>query len=165
MAGGKSPKTKGQNGERELAKIFGNVFGGSFQRVVGSGAFVGGKNAFRKSFLTDTQKKATKGDIITDDILPKLVIEVKNYAEFPFHQLILGSCSKLDIWLEQNAVACEENDVPVIAMKINRCGWYLCIETKYNLVADNYVIYKQYMITELISCLEKNKELLISICN
>lgn len=164
-AGGKTPRNKGKNGERELTKIFMNVFGGSFQRVIGSGAFVGGFNSFRKSHLTEIQKRSSKGDIITDDVLPKLVIEVKNYAEFPFHQLIIGECPLLEKWIEQQMIAIDEGDVWVVCFKIAHKGWFICYDKKLELINNNYAVFKTYVVSELISCLTNNKELLIKLCN
>ena len=83
-------KTKGNAGENELCRIFAATFGGSFKRVFASGAFTGGKNAHRRQALSHSQLQSSKGDIHTPDHLPKLVIESKLYAEFPYHQFLTG---------------------------------------------------------------------------
>ena len=165
MAGGKASKNKGRAGESAAAKIFADIFGGSFQRVIGSGAFVGGLNAFRKKTLTDTQKRSSKGDIITDDILPKLVIEVKNYGEFPFHQLLQGKCPILEGWIEQHMIAIDDGDVWFVCFKISRKGWFICYDKKLNLQVDSYAAFKSYIVTELVPCLTNNKDLIINLCN
>lgn len=52
MAGGSKSKNKGNSYERDLGKFLAEVYGGSFIRSANSGAFVGGKNAFRRSTMS-----------------------------------------------------------------------------------------------------------------
>lgn len=141
------------------------VFGGSFTRVPNSGAFTGGKNAFRRAKLSDTQNKLSKGDIITPDFMPHLVLESKFYAEFRFHQLLQpGPVPQLDEWITQCKDAVEDGDIWMVAFKINLKGWYVCIHEQF--VADmkfgNHSVYRNategvFYLTDLKTFFDTNK--------
>ena len=168
---GKASKDKGKSGERELCKILEGVFGGSFIRVPNSGAFVGGKNVFRKESLTNEQNKLTTGDIITPDFMPKFVLESKFYKDFPFHAL-LGTkpIPLLDGWIQQNLDCVDPDDFWLVCFKINRKGWFGVFEEKYlsQMNLQNYSIYyckgkNKYIIVDLMTLLENNKELILEL--
>lgn len=165
-------KAKGNTGERELAAHLKNIFDGSFIRVPSSGAYTGGKNAYRKEYLSDGQIRSSKGDIIPPDFMPKLVLEVKFYKEFAYHQLFMpGGCSQLDKWIGQNIDAVDDGDVWFVVFKINRRGWSIAIPKH---IADQCVFsashcfYKSehgdFVVTEAISYFEENKETLLRLC-
>ena len=119
-------KIKGKSFEREVCNILGELYNDNFERVPHSGAFVGGMNAVRKSTLTENQIKAFKGDIIPPDHWKYFNCECKNYAEFPFHQLLQAKpILLLEQWLEQTLDAHDENDIDLLFMKFNRKGIYL----------------------------------------
>src|SRR5690606_18510619 len=94
------------------------LFGGSFIRSANSGAFIGGKNAARKSNLSEGQIKGLKGDIVPPDDMPRLVLEAKFYADFRFHQLLQpGPQPVLDEWIAQAMDAIDEGDL-----------WFVCFK-------------------------------------
>ena len=95
MAGNKS-KAKGNSWERDVANHLSTLYGETFIRVPHSGAYIGGKNQFRKQFLHEGQIRSFKGDIVPGQSFSRLNIECKNYGEFPFHQLFTGDCKQLD---------------------------------------------------------------------
>ena len=70
---------KGKTAERQLAKLLAENFGGSWQRVKGSGAFTGGKNIVRASALSATQLLSSSNDIIPPDEYSK---EQRNVVPF-----------------------------------------------------------------------------------
>lgn len=161
MAGAAS-KNKGKSGERELCKIMENTFGGSFIRVPNSGAYVGGRNSSRKEFLSNGQIKITKGDIITPDNMPKFVLESKFYKDFPFHAL-LGQepIPILESWIDQTIDCIDEDDFWMVCFKINRKGWFGCIEDKYasTFTWRNFCRYNErYFVFELKPFLEINSD-------
>lgn len=169
MAGGSASKNKGNSGERELAKILSELLGGSFTRVAGSGAFTGGKNVHRKAALSVTQNRAHKGDIMAPDHLPKLVIEVKFYSDFPFHALLTdGPVPILDQWIGQAMEANDPGDEWFVTIKINRRGWFVVIPathaTDYR-IAANHASYTgkhgDFKITGLRRFFEDNKDAVI----
>jgi len=121
-------KAKGNGWEREVAASLTELYGEPFVRVPNSGAFIGGKNAHRKSNLSEEQIRGFKGDIIPGPSFPKLNIEGKFYADFPFHQLIQGSCKQLDLWLDQLLTSADDGDVNILAMKFNRKGKFLAFQ-------------------------------------
>ena len=128
MAGSKS-KNKGKGFEREVCNFLGDLYEDSFTRVPDSGAFTGGKNAFRRNTLTEGQIRAHKGDIIPPDDWKYLNAECKNYAEFPFHSLFWNErVPLLEAWLEQTLDAADEGDVNVLLMKFNRIGRYIAFD-------------------------------------
>ena len=119
-------KNKGKGFEREVCKILSEIYQDNFERAPHSGAFVGGINAARKSTLTENQIKAFKGDIIPPDNWNYFNCECKNYADFPFHQLLQEKpIPILEQWLEQTLDAHDENDLDILFMKFNRKGIYI----------------------------------------
>ena len=80
-------KNKGSGYEREMAKFLSELYDGSFVRVPGSGAYIGGKNQVRTVVLSEGQVRSFKGDIVPPDDWKYFNSECKFYADFPFHQL------------------------------------------------------------------------------
>ena len=73
-------KAKGKGWERECAKILSDIFGYHFERNKnGSGAFVGGSHASRKSYLSNTQLLSFMADILPPDEMTKICVECKFY--------------------------------------------------------------------------------------
>ena len=81
-------KTKGKSWERDVCNFLTELYNDSFIRVPNSGAYVGGKNEYRREHLTEEQIKLSRGDIIPHVKFPYFLAECKNYADFPFHQLL-----------------------------------------------------------------------------
>jgi hypothetical protein len=163
-------KAKGNGAERELSKFLSATFGGNFMRVPNSGAYVGGKNAFRKASMSENQMSLTKGDIIPPDFMPKLVLESKFYADFPFHSLLTdGKVPQLDKWIEQTIDCVEADDVWFVAFKINRKGWFTCFSAdmapKYTL--GNHSVYndgtKTFVVTDLMKFFTDNKTVVLEL--
>lgn len=123
-------KNKGKGFEREVCDILSNLYNANFERVPHSGAFVGGSNAFRKDKLTENQIQAFKGDIIPPDTWRHFNCECKNYADFPFHQLLQNKPQPtLEEWLGQTLDAHDKYDLDLLFMKFNRKGIYLAFPT------------------------------------
>lgn len=121
-------KTKGNSFERQTAEFLTNLYGEKFIRAPGSGAYVGGKNTFRKDSLHEAQIRNFKSDIVPGESFPKLNIECKSYKDFPFHQLFKGEVKILETWIEQCITAADDGDFSIIAMKFNRKGTYVAIQ-------------------------------------
>lgn len=166
MAGGSKSKTKGNAGELQLCKLLGNIFEGSFIRSPNSGAYIGGKNVFRKATLSVQQAANRKGDVVPPDFLPKLVLECKSYSEFRFHQLIQpGACAQLDEWVQQMLDVIDPGDEWFVVFKINRMGWFVVVP---EIASDGYVFGSHaryegplgaFRVTELESFFRANKAL------
>lgn len=161
--GGAKSRNKGKAGERTLAAVYQAVFGGSFTRVVGSGAFVGGKNVHRRATLSETQIKARSGDIHTPDFLPHLVLESKSYKEFPYHLLLTpGPVPLLDKWIEQAREGAGATDLWLLNWKVNRKAWnvvYPAERTEFTLA--NHCLYiaadgNRYIVADLTTFLIAN---------
>lgn len=119
-------KNKGKGFEREVAKFLSDLYKDSFTRVIDSGAFTGGKNSHRRDTLTQGQVRARKGDIVPPDHWHYFNCECKNYAEFPFHQLLSNKpILILEDWIAQTLEAAEPGDCNIIFMKFNRRGRYV----------------------------------------
>jgi len=166
---GKS-KTKGNSAERELCNILKENFGGSFIRVPNSGAYIGGKNAYRREFLSEGQVRHAKGDIIPPGFMPKLVLESKFYADFPFHALMTeGKVPQLDKWIEQTLDCVEAGDLWFVCFKINRKGWYIVYpsELAEKVVVGNHCSYSDgknsFVITELTKFVSENKDIILEL--
>lgn len=153
-------KQKGNSGERELAKIWSEIFGKSFVRIPNSGAYIGGKNQSRKENLSTTQIRASKSDIFPPDDMPKLVIESKSYKDLPFHKLCTTeNVQLLDVWIAELEYDCDQNDIGFLCMKFNRKGWYIVFSSSFDLeLPENYTKYKHYYICEMLPFLSLNKD-------
>ena len=130
MSGSKS-KQKGKGWERDVCLFLSELYNQSFIRVPGSGAFIGGSNQFRKETLSDEQIKLSRGDIIPPEHYPYFLAECKNYADFPFHQLILrNDIALLDSWIDQvEHDMTSEKDVWLLFVKVTRKGQYVLFDT------------------------------------
>lgn len=163
---GAHSKNKGSAGERELCQLLSQHLGGNFERTASSGARVGGSNHYRKNYMSDTQIRAVKSDILTPDHLPKLVVESKSYANFSWHQLIKpNGVAQLNLWHQQLAQDCDPDDFGLLCFKINRRGWFASWrwnpEHKFSL--ENYAITQNHIVTDLVSWLSANSTILQSI--
>jgi len=148
-------KNKGKSWERSVCLILSELYNDSFIRVPGSGAFIGGTNEFRKETLSTEQIKLSRGDIIPPLNFPHFLAECKNYADFPFHQLLANNTIKLlDTWIAQvEHDVISENDVWLLFIKITRKGEFVLFNT--NHLGDKLfqlphgVSYKKYWFCEL----------------
>lgn len=134
-------KQKGSSFEREVATFLSNLYQESFIRAPGSGAYVGGKNQVRTQILHEGQIRSFKGDIVPGQSFPKFNAECKSYADFPFHLVLAGDCKVLDGWLQQMMDVAESNDFNILFMKFNRKGRFVCIQSKYTWITDQFMYY------------------------
>jgi len=145
-------KNKGKSWERDVCLFLSELYNDSFIRVPGSGAFIGGSNQFRKEYLSEEQIKLSRGDIIPPVKFPYFLAECKNYAEFPFHQLISkDKIVLLDSWIEQvEHDVTSEKDVWLLFIKITRKGTYILYPISNSFFSLEYgVRYKQYWFCEM----------------
>jgi hypothetical protein len=166
--GGAKSRLKGKAGERGLAVIYQTVFGGSWQRVIGSGAFTGGKNMHRRATLSETQIKARSGDIHTPDFLPNLTLESKFYAEFPYHLLLTPvPVPLLDQWIEQTKEGAGPTDLWLLNWKVNRKAWNVVFPAERSEFSlTNHCLYiaadgNRFIITDLIAFLTANHDVIL----
>ena len=124
-------KNKGKSWERDVCNFLSDLYRQSFIRVPNSGAFVGGKNEFRKETLSTEQIKLMRGDIVPPLNYPYFVAECKNYADFPFHQMVHNNSIRLlDEWIGQVKHDCNnKNDFWMLFIKITRKGQYVVYDT------------------------------------
>lgn len=155
-------KNKGSSFEREVARFLSDLYQESFIRAPGSGAYVGGKNQQRKEFLHEGQIRSFKGDIVPGQSFPKFNAECKSYADFPFHQVLAGSCKQLDSWIEQLMDVAENDDLNILFMKFNRKGKFVAVETKHIWVTDQFMYYTSttgdWIIIEFDHFFKNNKD-------
>jgi hypothetical protein len=158
-------KAKGSGFEREIAKYLTELYGESFIRAPGSGAYVGGKNSTRKEILHEGQIRSFKGDIVPGQSFTKMNIECKFYADFPFHLLLTGECKVIDAWLDQLLDVADPDDCNILFMKFNRKGRYVAVQSKVTWISDNFLYYTSktygdWLIFEFESFFNLNTELL-----
>ena len=80
--------------------------------------------------LTDEQIKLSRGDIIPPSLFCNFVVEAKNYAEFPFHQLVKkNKIVLLDTWIDQVETDSNDKDLWLLFIKITRKGTYVLYDT------------------------------------
>lgn len=163
---GQKSKTKGNAGERELAKILSERLGGNFTRVPSSGAFVGGKNAYRAGQLSETQNRIYRGDLIPPDHLSRMVIESKSYAEFPFHALLTpGPVPQLEEWIAQVTGTLQDGDTWFVCFKITRKGWFVATAFRPDYALGNHTRYQgDILVTSLSEFFEVNKDIVVREC-
>ena len=124
-------KAKGSGWERDVCQTLSELYNDNFMRVPNSGAYTGGMNAHRKDVLTTEQIKLSKGDIIPPVSFCNFVAECKNYADFPFHQLVKKSrIALLDTWIDQVELDSAQKDLWLLFIKITRKGTYVLYDTK-----------------------------------
>ena len=144
-------KTKGKSWELDVCLYLSALYNDSFIRVPGSGAFIGGTNQFRKDYLSEEQIKLSRGDIIPPVKYPFFLAECKNYAEFPFHQLISKErIVLLDSWIEQvEHDVTSENDLWLLFIKITRKGAYVLYPIRKLDDLQHGVRYRQYWLCDM----------------
>jgi hypothetical protein len=161
-------KVKGSGFEREVAKFLSELYGESFIRAPGSGAYTGGSNSHRRTVLHENQVRSFKGDIIPGESFPLLNCECKFYGDFGFHQLYTGS-AVLASWLQQLMDAADDGDLNILFMKVNRRGRYVAVQA--NLPwerACSYTMYKDvnhgdWMIYSFENFFQNNTQILKSL--
>jgi hypothetical protein len=157
-------KAKGSGFEREVAKFLSDLYGESFIRAPGSGAYIGGKNQSRTQVLHEGQIRSFKGDIVPGESFSKLNAECKFYADFPFNLVLSGECKVLDGWLDQMMEVAEPDDLNVLFMKFNRKGRFIAVQSKYTWVTDHFLYYtstnqKDWIILEFDNFFKHNKDI------
>ena len=144
-------KNKGKSWERDVCNFLSELYNQSFIRVPNSGAFVGGKNEFRKETLSLEQIKLMRGDIVPPLNYPYFVAECKNYADFPFHQMVHNNSIRLlDEWIGQVVHDCnQEKDVWMLFIKITRKGQYVVYDTRILDALGYGIRYKNYWFCDM----------------
>ena len=157
-------KNKGKRGEREIADHLTKVFGLNFERVPNSGAFIGGKNAFRRQQLTKTQNLLADGDLIVPDELNQFSFEIKTYKEFSFAG-IYSNNKLLNDWIKQ--ASSTNKGVWFLIFKINHVGAFVVYDQLMEKFLKNsgcFSIYQgRYIITGMTGFFEYNKDSMIDL--
>jgi hypothetical protein len=135
-------KAKGNAWELEVSKFLSETYNESFIRIPSSGAFVGGKNNFRKTSLGDAQIQSKKGDIHPPESWKHWNIECKSYADFPFHQLWYTDVKILDAWIQQQKDVEDEGDLNLILIKISRKDKWVVFPQNLGFIVDRSLLYK-----------------------
>ena len=152
-------KTKGSSWERDVCQTLSELYNDNFMRVPNSGAYTGGMNAHRKDVLTTEQIKLSKGDIIPPVSFCNFVAECKNYADFPFHQLVKKSrIALLDTWIDQVELDSAQKDLWLLFIKITRKGTYVLYDTKKLKPLEYGVRYRNYYMCEMAFFFQKYKD-------
>ena len=138
-------KAKGNSWELEVAKFLSSTYNESFLRVPSSGAFVGGKNNFRKASLDQSQLQSKKGDIHPPDAWTHFNMECKSYKDFPFHQLWYADVKILDSWIQQQHEVEDEGDLNLILIKISRKDKWVVYPQNLKFVVDRSLNYKDWV--------------------
>ncbi len=140
-------KTKGNSWELDVAKFLTETYHSTFLRVPSSGAFVGGKNAHRKSSLDQSQLQSKKGDIHPPQEWKHFNCECKSYADFPFHQLWTTNVKILDSWIAQQHDVEDEGDLNLILIKITRKDKWVVFQENLGFDVTRSIHYKGWFFT------------------
>lgn len=128
----KKSKTYGKGFEYEVRDILREATGiQSFERVPTSGAWIGGKNAYKAEFGRNDVTEIMAGDLIC----PKgwrWNVECKNWDDIPVHQLFMGKESKqINEFLKQVCDSAKvANKEPLLVMKWRKKGYKLPTRVK-----------------------------------
>jgi len=141
-------KAKGNAWELEVAKFLSETYSESFLRIPSSGAFVGGKNNFRKATIDSAQLQGKKGDIHPPEAWKHWNIECKSYADFPFHQLWYADVKILDSWIAQQKDVEDEGDLNLILIKISRKEKWVVYPEGLGFVTTRSLLYKGWYFVE-----------------
>ena len=157
-------KIKGKSWERDVANFLTKHYNESFLRVPNSGAFVGGYNIYRTQTMTEQQVRSFKGDIIPGPSFKNLVIECKNYKEFPFHKLAFGQeIKQLDDWIKQAQGSCEKNDIWLLCIKVTHKTSFVVWEFD-KIQCPSAGEYKDYQFDEYSNFWEENSNEVMAAC-
>lgn len=140
-------KTKGNSWELEVSKFLSVTYNDSFIRIPSSGAFVGGKNNFRKTMLGESQIQSKKGDIHPPESWKHWNLECKSYAQFPFHQLWTSDVKILDAWIKQQKDVEDEGDLNLILIKISRKDKWVVYPASLDFTVERFINYKGWVFT------------------
>ena len=152
-------KAKGYGWERDVCQVLSELYNDNFMRVPNSGAYTGGMNAHRKDVLTTEQIKLSRGDIIPPVSFCNFVAECKNYADFPFHQIIKKSrIALLDTWIDQVEADATDKDLWLLFIKITRKGTYVLYDTTKLKPLVYGVKYRNYYMCEMSFFFQKYKD-------
>lgn len=141
-------KAKGNAWELEVSKFLTETYEETFIRIPSSGAFVGGKNNFRKETLGSAQVQSKKGDIHPPESWKYWNLECKSYADFPFHQLWYTDVKILDSWIAQQKEVEDDGDLNLILIKISRKGQWVVFPANLGFVAGRALLYKGWNFVE-----------------
>ena len=152
-------KQKGNRWEREVADHLSVIFGLSFQRIPNSGAFVGGKNSFRKDILSESQLLLSNGDIIVPDELKHISIECKSYRDFSFSSLFTTN-KTLDGWIKQSKTSDRQW---FLVIKITHSGSFVVFDSSMKWVKSGpYMKYKGSIICSMDTFFESNRDIILN---
>lgn len=140
-------KAKGNAWELDVAKFLTETYKESFLRIPSSGAFVGGKNTFRKSQIDAAQLQGKKGDIHPPEAWKHWNCECKSYSDFPFHQLWYADVKILDAWIQQQKDVEDAGDLNLILIKISRKEKWVVFQEDLGFTVDRSLHYKGWYFT------------------
>jgi hypothetical protein len=120
-------KAKGSSFERDIVNRFKILFeDDGFMRTPHSGAQFGASNRHRMQGIDEGFSHQMCGDLVVPEKFP-FSIECKAYKDLDFHNIINGSCTTLDEWIEQAEDDAQASDKEMlIVIKINNKGKYVC---------------------------------------
>lgn len=156
-------KNKGKSLEREVAHELTEVFGLNFERIWSSGAFTGGKNAFRLQKLTPEQALLSTGDILMPMELSHVQMECKFYKDFSW-QAVFENNETLNGWIEQ-AIGTTGN-LWFLIMKFNNQGKFVVFDTtnSFTIPTQSHFLYKgKYTICRYDGFFAANKQTILEL--
>jgi hypothetical protein len=139
-------KAKGNAWELEVAKFLSETYNESFLRIPSSGAWVGGKNTFRKESIDQAQLQSKKGDIHPPSEWKHFNLECKSYKDFPFHQLWYADVKILDSWIQQQHEVEDEGDLNLILVKISRKDKWIIYPAYSGFQVERTLLYKDWRV-------------------
>lgn len=152
---------KGKSFERVVSKVLTERFPNLiFQRVLSSGAFLGGKNTHRAINFSSEKADSFIGDIFCsnrDDF--RFTIECKSYAEQPKLSDFFLETFLIIKWFSECVFDCEKNGKdPILIFKFNRSKIMFATYTKHTPKNINLINFKNVSIGVLEDLLNNTEE-------
>ncbi len=114
----KNGRSKGQRGERAVAKLFSKWWGAEFARTPMSGGFHTPK--FREDWNAE-------GDLVTPDPDFPFSVECKWHEGWTLDKLITAPKCEIWDWWKQTKDQANEGKIPLLVFKRNNMPWYYMI--------------------------------------
>ena len=137
---------KGKRGEREVAKLFSEWWGGEFSRTPDSGAFM---TTHTKAVIESGNDLS--GDLITPADFP-FNVEVKLRKEIDLWEIVrtptlnkdeaLLKDNLITWWYQSEYDASYSKKIPMVIMKENRKQWYFALPLKFYFIHNKYYLIK-----------------------
>ena len=141
--------SKGKNFEREISNLLTQTLEPlNFQRVLGSGAFMGGLNSHRSNNFSEEKADSFIGDVYCTNYNDfRFTLEAKSYKEQVKLSDFFSENFIVFKWFRECEFDCKKNNKePLLIFKFNRTKIFYCMKEDYKIHDENVIKYKGLVI-------------------